>query len=49
MATTDDDAAAPGWGRRVAWLLALWLAGVMSLGLLAGLLGWVLQAVGLQR
>lgn len=49
MATTEGPAARPRWRSRLAWLAALWLAGVASLGLLAALLGWVLQAVGLQR
>ncbi|MFN6998148.1 MAG: DUF2474 family protein [Aquincola tertiaricarbonis] len=49
MATTDPHEAPPRWGRRLAWLAGLWLASVATLGLLAWLLGWVLQAVGLQR
>lgn len=49
MGTTDREGAPPAWGRRLAWLAALWLAGVVSLGALAWALGWLLQAVGLQR
>lgn len=49
MATTDERPDTPRWSRRLAWLAGLWLASVATLGLLAWALGWVLQAVGLQR
>lgn len=49
MATTDERQEPPRWGRRLAWLAGLWLASVATLSLLAWSLGWVLQAVGLQR
>lgn len=49
MATTEPQPEPPRWGRRLAWLAGLWLASVATLGLLAWALGWVLQAVGLQR
>ena len=35
------------WRRRLAWLLGLWLAGVLALGLVAYGLRWVMGMVGL--
>jgi hypothetical protein len=35
------------WARRLAWLGALWLAGVAALGALAGLLRLFMRAAGL--
>lgn len=35
------------WRRRLAWLLGLWLAGVLTLGLLAYGLRWLMRLVGL--
>ncbi|MDN5842612.1 MAG: DUF2474 domain-containing protein [Alcaligenaceae bacterium] len=35
------------WTRRVAWLLALWAAGVAVLGIAAWVLKAVMRAVGL--
>ena len=37
----------PSWGRRVAWLLALWSASVLVLGLAAYLLRLLMGAVGM--
>lgn len=40
----------PGlWRRRLAWLLGLWLAGVLTLGLVAYGLRWLMGVVGLTR
>ncbi len=35
------------WPRRVGWLLALWTAGVVALGLVAAALRLVMRAAGL--
>jgi hypothetical protein len=35
------------WRRRLAWLLGLWLAGVLTLGLVAYGLRWLMRLVGL--
>ena len=37
------------WWRRVGWLVALWLAGVLAVGLIALLFRAVMAAVGLTR
>ena len=37
------------WWRRVGWLLALWLAGVLAVGVIALLFRAVMAAVGLTR
>jgi hypothetical protein len=37
----------PDWGRRIAWLVSLWLAGVAGLGLVALLLRGVMRLAGL--
>lgn len=50
MATTEGprDARAPQrWLVRVAWLIGLWSAGVVTMGVAAWLLRWVMRAVGL--
>jgi hypothetical protein len=35
------------WGRRIGWLVGLWLAGVATLGLVALLLRIVMRLAGL--
>jgi len=52
MTSTTEGHRAPGskwgrWGRRLGWLLGLWLLGVVGLGLLAWLLRGVMAGVGL--
>lgn len=54
MATTDRPPAAAGsatdsscW-RRVAWLAVIWLAGVASLALVAGIIRLLMNAAGLR-
>lgn len=37
------------WRRRLAWLLGLWLAGVLALGVVAYGLRWLMGMVGLTR
>ena len=37
------------WWRRVGWLVALWLGGVLAVGLIALLFRAVMTAVGLTR
>ena len=37
------------WWRRVGWLVALWLAGVLTIGLIALLFRALMGAVGLTR
>ncbi len=37
------------WWRRVGWLVGLWLAGVLAVGLVALLFRAVMAAVGLTR
>lgn len=37
------------WWRRVGWLVLLWLAGVLTVGLIALLFRAVMAAVGLTR
>jgi hypothetical protein len=37
------------WWRRVGWLIALWLGGVLAVGLIALLFRAVMAAVGLTR
>ncbi len=37
------------WWRRVGWLVTLWLAGVLAVGLVALLFRAVMAAVGLTR
>lgn len=37
------------WWRRVGWLCALWLAGVLAVGMIALLFRAVMAAVGLTR
>jgi hypothetical protein len=37
------------WWRRVGWLVALWLAGVLAVGLVALLFRAMMAAVGLTR
>lgn len=40
----------PGlWRRRLAWLLGLWLAGVLALGVVVYGLRWLMGMVGLTR
>jgi hypothetical protein len=41
------DATTPVWGRRIAWLLGLWVAGVAAVGLVALLLRLVMRLAGL--
>jgi hypothetical protein len=36
------------WARRIAWLLAIWAAGVAALALAAGLLRLLMHAAGLR-
>jgi hypothetical protein len=43
----SPDATTPAWGRRIAWLLGLWLASVAALGLIALLLRVVMRLAGL--
>ena len=42
--TTDPPRA---WWRRLAWLVAIWAASVLALGLFARVFRWVMQATGL--
>lgn len=35
------------WPKRIGWLLALWAAGVVALGLVAGALRLVMRSAGL--
>jgi hypothetical protein len=37
----------PNWGRRIAWLVGLWVAGVAALGLVALLLRVLMRLAGL--
>ena len=37
----------PDWGRRIAWLVGLWVAGVAALGLVALLLRLLMRLAGL--
>jgi len=49
MATTErpPESSEPALWRRLAWLLAIWLASVASLGLLAGGIRLLMNAAGL--
>ena len=50
MATTElcrGESAPRRWAARLGWLLALWLAGVATMGLAAWLLKLVMRAAGL--
>jgi hypothetical protein len=38
----------PLWLKRVGWLLALWLGGVLALGVVAGILRIAMHAAGLR-
>jgi hypothetical protein len=38
--TTD---ARPSWWRRIGWFVALWLAGVVTITVVAGALRWALH------
>ncbi len=46
-ARPSTDTMTPAWGRRIAWLVGLWLAGVAVLGLVALLLRVVMRLAGL--
>ncbi len=37
----------PRWRIRLAWLVAFWIGGVAALGLVAGLLRWLMRLAGL--
>jgi Protein of unknown function (DUF2474) len=37
------------WARRVGWLLLIWLASVLALGVIAGVFRWIMAAAGLTR
>ena len=50
MATaTTEERASRQWLRRFGWLLAIWAASVLSLGLLTLLLRFLMSAAGLSR
>jgi hypothetical protein len=42
-----DRPAKRSWFSRLAWLLALWVASVAAMGLAAGLMKFLMRAVGL--
>jgi hypothetical protein len=44
---TGADAPSPPWWQRLAWMLALWLAGVAALGAIAYALRGAMALVGL--
>lgn len=47
-ADPQQEQRAPGlWRRRLTWLLGLWLAGVLGLGVLAYALRWLMRLAGL--
>jgi Protein of unknown function (DUF2474) len=37
----------PRWRTRLAWLAAFWIGGVAAMGLVAGLLRWLMRLAGL--
>jgi hypothetical protein len=41
------DASLPRWRVRLAWLAVLWIGGVAAMGLVAGLLRWLMGLAGL--
>ena len=47
MHRRDEDRDGPSWPRRIAWLVALWVLGVLALGLVAGLVRLAVTAAGL--
>lgn len=47
MHRRDEDWDGPSWPRRIAWLVALWVLGVLALGLVAGLVRLAMTAAGL--
>ncbi|QJE01631.1 DUF2474 family protein [Massilia forsythiae] len=44
----DDVPVSPSWPRRIAWLVALWLGGVLALGAVALLLRVAMHAAGMR-
>jgi hypothetical protein len=47
MSPQAEGTGRPSWPKRIGWLLVLWAAGVLALGLVAGLLRVVMTAAGL--
>ncbi|MFA7504980.1 MAG: DUF2474 family protein [Burkholderiaceae bacterium] len=47
MPARPDDAHRPSWPKRIAWMIGLWIMGVLALGLVAGLLRLLMNAAGL--
>ena len=50
MATTEpkkDQTPAKPWAKRLGWLVLIWGASVVGLGLFAALLKWVMVAIGM--
>lgn len=47
MPTGENDSRHASWGRRVAWLLAIWSASVLALAACAYLLRLAMNAVGM--
>jgi len=47
MPTPPDDVRQPSWPKRIGWLIAFWVMGVAALGLVAGVLRLLMNAVGL--
>jgi len=45
--TTEKPAAR--WPRRLGWLLLIWLASVLALGVVAGLLRLVMRSIGMSH
>ena len=47
MMSTEESATRRPWGKRLGWLVFLWLVGVCALGLVALLLKFVMRLAGL--
>ena len=47
MTSTEESATRRPWGKRLGWLVFLWLVGVCALGLVALLLKFVMRLAGL--